>query len=147
VGWFINHYPFRVWPGGRDDAGLIEHVGTELGQVPHDGLGHGLLTWCCRDEAARTAVRALQRPPVGMMYYGGLHDAYRDHGAFRVLHEYSYDRSRPHDDEGPGLALRAGQDRGVTWWHVLADPARYGPAMVAALSREVSLFLRRVCAP
>jgi hypothetical protein len=147
IGWFICQYPVRLRvPPGGEDADLLAEVQSTLGGVPHQGLSHGLLTWLCRDAAVRATMQELPTARLGLVYYGHLHDVFREEGLFPVLDERSCNLSREQDDRWPDLLLRAGQDRGTTWWHVIHRPDLYGPDTAASLTAGVGEALRGLCA-
>jgi acyl-CoA synthetase (AMP-forming)/AMP-acid ligase II len=141
VGWLVVEHPFRVRTAGHDDASLVRHIRDALDALPRDGLGHGLLTYSCRDPAVRRAMASLPTPRIAMFYYAHLHNSYREDGLFPVLHEYSYHEARPVDDLQFDLIVTAGQDRGTTWWNISGSLERFGPETFARLSDEVRAFL------
>jgi hypothetical protein len=103
------------------------------------------LTWLNRDAAIRERMQGLPTPRLGLVYYGHLHDVFREEGLFPVLDERPYALARKRDDRQPDLLLRAGQDRGATWWHLIRRTDRFSADTAAALSAEVGQSLRLLC--
>ena len=88
---------------------------------------------------------ALPTPRLGLVYYGHLHDVFREEGLFPVLDERPYSMAWKRDERWPDLTLRAGQDRGATWWHLVRRTDRFGAETAAALSAGVGQSLRALC--
>ncbi|WP_055631803.1 condensation domain-containing protein [Streptomyces griseoruber] len=71
VGWFTTMYPVAVGlPPGRPPVEAFHSVRDTLREVPHDGLGHGLLRYTSDDPAVRERLAALPPSPVNFTYLG-----------------------------------------------------------------------------
>jgi len=70
VGWFQVLYPIRLrLPAGGDAAGTVE-VAAQLGRVPRNGIGYGLLRFACSDPAVREQLAAAAQPQIAVNYMG-----------------------------------------------------------------------------
>lgn len=147
IGWFVSRFPLflRVEPSA-DDQTTLELVGRAVAAVPHRGQSFGLLAHQCRDPQTRRTLDELPHPPLGMTYYGHLHDVFREDAVFPVLREYTYDRSRQtRRDRSSDLCLAAHQERGTTRWDLMFNTAVHSSQAISALSDAVGSFVRNLC--
>ncbi|SMF97469.1 non-ribosomal peptide synthase domain TIGR01720/amino acid adenylation domain-containing protein [Methylomagnum ishizawai] len=79
VGWFTSVYPVRL-DGGADLGGSIRSVKEHLRQVPHQGVGYGLLRQLAPDDL-RARIAALPRPAVTFNYLGRFDTSFDPHTA------------------------------------------------------------------
>ncbi|MBF8740921.1 non-ribosomal peptide synthetase [Pseudomonas guariconensis] len=88
VGWFTNAYPLCLRPQAGDDdparAGSIKAIKEQLRQVPHKGLGHGVLRYLA-DDAGREAMAALPQARVTFNYLGQFDQQFDDAALFQPL--------------------------------------------------------------
>ncbi|WEZ87158.1 non-ribosomal peptide synthetase [Pseudomonas sp. NyZ480] len=73
VGWFTNAYPLCLKPAVGDDesarATSIKHIKEQLRQVPHKGLGYGVLRYLA-DDVGRERMAALAQARITFNYLG-----------------------------------------------------------------------------
>ena len=73
VGWFTNAYPLSLSPAQGEDeaarAASIKGIKEQLRQVPHKGLGYGVLRYLA-DQAARERMAALPQARITFNYLG-----------------------------------------------------------------------------
>ena len=73
VGWFTNAYPLALSPqAGEGDlarAGSIKRIKEQLRQVPHKGIGYGVLRYLA-DEPEREQMAALPQARITFNYLG-----------------------------------------------------------------------------
>ncbi|MFK3682188.1 non-ribosomal peptide synthetase [Pseudomonas sp. NPDC088890] len=73
VGWFTNAYPLALSPelgeGEQARAGSIKRIKEQLRQVPHKGLGYGVLRYLA-DDAGRERMAALPQARITFNYLG-----------------------------------------------------------------------------
>lgn len=73
VGWFTSIYPLVVEvPKGASSYQVLKAIKRQLRQVPHKGLGYGLLRYLQPDEEARRPVRDLPQAEISFNYLGKL---------------------------------------------------------------------------
>ncbi|MFC7711330.1 condensation domain-containing protein [Micromonospora lupini] len=72
TGWFQVLYPLRLeLPATADAARSVRSVIRQLGRVPDNGIGYGLLRYLCPDEDVRARLAATPPPLVAVNYMGG----------------------------------------------------------------------------
>ncbi|MFG0865781.1 non-ribosomal peptide synthetase [Pseudomonas sp. FYR_7] len=85
VGWFTNAYPLSLSPlAGDDDQALaasIKHIKEQLRQVPHKGLGYGVLRYLA-DPATREHMAALAQARITFNYLGQFDQQFDDGALF-----------------------------------------------------------------
>ncbi|WP_313301522.1 non-ribosomal peptide synthetase [Pseudomonas sp.] len=73
VGWFTNAYPLRLSPQAGDDDGArgssIKAIKEQLRQVPHKGLGYGVLRYLA-EAPVREQMAALPQARITFNYLG-----------------------------------------------------------------------------
>ncbi|MEI2831855.1 non-ribosomal peptide synthetase [Pseudomonas mosselii] len=88
VGWFTNAYPLSLSPQmGEDEsarAGSIKRIKEQLRQVPHKGLGHGVLRYLA-DEAGRERMAALPQARITFNYLGQFDQQFDQAALFQPL--------------------------------------------------------------
>ncbi|MBV9772838.1 MAG: amino acid adenylation domain-containing protein, partial [Gemmatimonadetes bacterium] len=73
VGWFTSVYPVVLdLRGAYGDGAELRAVKEQLRQVPHHGIGHGVLRHLSPDAELRRRLRALPAPGVAFQYLGQL---------------------------------------------------------------------------
>ncbi|MEV0804951.1 condensation domain-containing protein [Micromonospora sp. NPDC050200] len=71
-GWFQVLYPVRLeLPKTADPARAVRSVIRQLGRVPHNGIGYGLLRHLCPDGEVRDRLAGVPAPAVAVNYMGG----------------------------------------------------------------------------
>ncbi|MCW3845286.1 condensation domain-containing protein, partial [Micromonospora yasonensis] len=72
TGWFQVLYPLRLeLPAGTDPARSVRSVIRQLGRVPDNGIGYGLLRHLCPDPEVRRQLEAVRSPSIAVNYMGG----------------------------------------------------------------------------
>ncbi|MEE1890384.1 non-ribosomal peptide synthetase [Pseudomonas carassii] len=88
VGWFTNAYPLSLSPQmGESEsarAGSIKRIKEQLRQVPHKGLGHGVLRYLA-DEAGRERMAALPQARITFNYLGQFDQQFDQAALFQPL--------------------------------------------------------------
>ncbi|MGE7991997.1 non-ribosomal peptide synthetase [Pseudomonas sp. NPDC089554] len=88
VGWFTNAYPLRLSPVAGDDdaarAASIKGIKEQLRQVPHKGLGHGVLRYLA-DSAGRERMAALPQARITFNYLGQFDQQFDAKALFQPL--------------------------------------------------------------
>lgn len=98
VGWFTSAYPLRLTPALEKGPGeSIKAIKEQLRQVPHKGLGYGVLRYLA-DDASRAAMQALPSAPVTFNYLGQFDQSFDGDALFRPLEESAGDA---HDPQAP----------------------------------------------
>ncbi|MFK7699164.1 non-ribosomal peptide synthetase [Pseudomonas caspiana] len=88
VGWFTSAYPLRLTPldvnaeTGR--AASIKAIKEQLRQVPHKGLGYGVLRYLA-DEVSRQSMAALPEASITFNYLGQFDQSFADDALFKPL--------------------------------------------------------------
>lgn len=73
IGWFTSLYPVRLdLPYGAEPGQAIKLIKEQLRQMPHHGLGYGLLRYLCPDPTLAEQFKAIPPPPVSFNYLGQL---------------------------------------------------------------------------
>ena len=103
VGWFTSLYPVALDAQGTPTQAL-QRVKEQLRQVPHKGLGHGVLKHL-GDARQRAALAALPQPQVVFNYLGQFDTSFGAGSPWQLAQEES---------TGPW------QDAGAPRWHALA---------------------------
>ncbi|TFY88820.1 amino acid adenylation domain-containing protein [Pseudomonas kairouanensis] len=98
VGWFTSLFPVRLTPhAGVGES--IKHIKQQLWQVPHKGVGYGVLRYL-GDEGYASQLRALPEARVTFNYLGQFDGSFSaDQGALFV--PASEDCGRRQDDHAP----------------------------------------------
>jgi amino acid adenylation domain-containing protein/non-ribosomal peptide synthase protein (TIGR01720 family) len=101
VGWFTSAYPLRLAPlDVADDAGRadsIKAIKEQLRQVPHKGLGYGVLRYLA-DESCRHSMAALPQASITFNYLGQFDQSFADDALFKPL---DAGVGPTHDDKAP----------------------------------------------
>ncbi|MEG5263209.1 non-ribosomal peptide synthetase [Pseudomonas sp. JDS28PS106] len=99
VGWFTSAYPLRLTPAlDLSDAGAsIKAIKEQLRQVPHKGLGYGVLRYLA-DASSRAAMQALPAAPVTFNYLGQFDQSFGQDALFHPLEELA---GEAHDPRAP----------------------------------------------
>ena len=88
VGWFTNAYPLSLTPlAGEDDtarAASVKRIKEQLRQVPHKGLGYGVLRYLA-DPAVREQMAALAQARITFNYLGQFDQQFDDGALFVPL--------------------------------------------------------------
>ncbi|VVP79828.1 Linear gramicidin synthase subunit B [Pseudomonas fluorescens] len=88
VGWFTNAYPLALSPEkGEDDlarAGSIKRIKEQLRQVPHKGIGHGVLRYLA-EASVRESMAALPQARITFNYLGQFDQQFDDAALFQPL--------------------------------------------------------------
>ncbi len=71
VGWFTSLYPVSLdLPLDTDAGQAIKMIKEQLRQIPHHGLGYGLLRYLCSDPSVGEQFTAIPPAPVSFNYLG-----------------------------------------------------------------------------
>jgi len=88
VGWFTNAYPLAlaIEPGDHDQAqaSSIKRIKEQLRQVPHKGIGYGVLRYLA-DAASRESMAALPQARITFNYLGQFDQQFDAHALFQPL--------------------------------------------------------------
>ncbi|WP_459206114.1 non-ribosomal peptide synthase/polyketide synthase [Pseudomonas sp. MLB6B] len=88
VGWFTNAYPLRLSPiAGADDearGASLKRIKEQLRQVPHKGLGYGVLRYLAED-GVREQMAALPQARITFNYLGQFDQQFDDAALFQPL--------------------------------------------------------------
>jgi non-ribosomal peptide synthase protein (TIGR01720 family) len=77
VGWFTSMYPLYLeGPLGAAPDEIIARVKEQLGAVPRNGAGFGILRYLNPKAEVRAAMAALPEPEIAFLYFGQLDAAY-----------------------------------------------------------------------
>ncbi|RMS55221.1 hypothetical protein ALP66_04629, partial [Pseudomonas amygdali pv. photiniae] len=98
VGWFTSAYPLRLTPAVAGDAApgeSIKAIKEQLRQVPHKGLGYGVLRYLA-DSASKAAMQALPVAPITFNYLGQFDQSFAIDALFRPLEESAGAAHDPH---------------------------------------------------
>ncbi|KKK07560.1 condensation domain-containing protein [Micromonospora sp. HK10] len=72
AGWFQVLYPLRLeLPAAGPATRSLRAVIRQLGRVPDNGIGYGLLRHLCPDERVRGQLAAIRPPAIAVNYMGG----------------------------------------------------------------------------
>ncbi|MFI7431245.1 condensation domain-containing protein [Micromonospora sp. NPDC049836] len=72
AGWFQVLYPLRLeLPAAGPATRSLRAVIRQLGRVPDNGIGYGLLRHLCPDEPVRRQLAAIRPPAIAVNYMGG----------------------------------------------------------------------------
>ncbi|MFE9692986.1 condensation domain-containing protein [Micromonospora sp. NPDC005806] len=72
TGWFQMLYPLRLeLPGTGGPTRSVQSVIRQLGRVPENGIGYGLLRHLCPDADVRRRLAAVRPPSIAVNYMGG----------------------------------------------------------------------------
>ena len=87
VGWFTAIYPVLLETGGAsgDEVEVLKNVKEQLRQVPHHGIGYGVLRHMNIESA--TALRTHPRAQVLFNYLGQLDRGLPEHAVFRLSND------------------------------------------------------------
>jgi amino acid adenylation domain-containing protein/non-ribosomal peptide synthase protein (TIGR01720 family) len=97
VGWFTSAYPLRLTPmhGQAGPGESIKAIKEQLRQVPHKGLGYGVLRYLA-DAPTRAVMQALPVAPITFNYLGQFDQSFGDDALFRPLEESAGAAHDPH---------------------------------------------------
>ncbi|TBV09274.1 non-ribosomal peptide synthase/polyketide synthase [Phytopseudomonas dryadis] len=123
VGWFTSAYPLRLTP--QADAGAsLKAIKEQLRDVPHKGLGYGVLRYLA-DDACRSAVANLSEARITFNYLGQFDQGFAEDALLRPLDE-------------PGGAQHAAQAPLPNWLSV--DGQVYGGELTLRWTFSDKLF-------
>ncbi|MNM18766.1 Linear gramicidin synthase subunit B [compost metagenome] len=101
VGWFTSAYPLSLSPalgdGAPGQAASIKAIKEQLRQVPHKGLGYGVLRYLA-DTAVREAMAALPQARITFNYLGQFDQQFQADALFQPVDEPA---GMAHDLEAP----------------------------------------------
>ena len=88
VGWFTNAYPLCLAPQAGDDeaarAASIKRIKEQLRQVPHKGLGYGVLRYLA-EQTCREHMAALPQARITFNYLGQFDQQFDDGALFQPV--------------------------------------------------------------
>ena len=86
VGWFTTIYPVLLETGGADvdEVDVLKSVKEQLRQVPHHGIGYGVLRHVSSESATGRSLRARPSAQVLFNYLGQLDRGLPEHAVFRI---------------------------------------------------------------
>ncbi|WP_032619844.1 non-ribosomal peptide synthetase, partial [Pseudomonas syringae] len=148
VGWFTSAYPLRLTPAPAADSApgdSIKAIKEQLRQVPHKGLGYGVLRYLA-DSASKAAMQALPVAPITFNYLGQFDQSFADDALFRPLEESP---GAAHDPQAP-LPNELSIDSQVYGGELLLrwtfSAERYEPAAIDALAQDYLACLQALIA-
>ncbi|AXO89060.1 amino acid adenylation domain-containing protein [Pseudomonas parafulva] len=151
VGWFTNAYPLSLSPVVGDDdsarAASIKAIKEQLRQVPHKGLGFGVLRYLA-DAPLRERMAALPQARITFNYLGQFDQQFDDAALFQPLDAPA---GLAHDLEAPlpnWLSVDGQVYGGALQLRWTFSRERYDEASIAALAeayREELLALVEHC--
>ncbi|POR61811.1 non-ribosomal peptide synthetase [Pseudomonas syringae] len=148
VGWFTSAYPLRLTPAPAADSApgdSIKAIKEQLRQVPHKGLGYGVLRYLA-DSASKAAMQALPVAPITFNYLGQFDQSFADDALFRPLEESP---GAAHDPQAP-LPNELSIDSQVYGGELLLrwtfSAERYEPAAIEALAQDYLACLQALIA-
>ncbi|WP_122438388.1 non-ribosomal peptide synthetase [Pseudomonas viridiflava] len=137
VGWFTSAYPLRLTPAldHAEPGESIKAIKEQLRQVPHKGLGYGVLRYLT-DEGSRSAMQALPVAPITFNYLGQFDQSFADDALFRPLEESAGAAHDPHAPLPNELSIDSQVYGGelVLRWTFSAE--RYLPEVIEALAQD-----------
>ncbi|WP_017703533.1 non-ribosomal peptide synthetase, partial [Pseudomonas syringae] len=130
-------YPLRLTPALAADAApgdSIKAIKEQLRQVPHKGLGYGVLRYLA-DSASKAAMQALPVAPITFNYLGQFDQSFADDALFRPLEESAGAAHDPHAPLPNELSIDSQVYGGelLLRWNFSAE--RYQPAAIEALAQ------------
>jgi amino acid adenylation domain-containing protein/non-ribosomal peptide synthase protein (TIGR01720 family) len=136
VGWFTSAYPLRLSPTlgeGAEHGESIKAIKEQLRQVPHKGLGYGVLRYLA-DATSRAAMQALPTAPITFNYLGQFDQSFGDDALFRPLEESAGAAHDPHAPLPNELSIDSQVYGGelVLRWTFSAE--RYQPRAISELA-------------
>jgi non-ribosomal peptide synthase protein (TIGR01720 family) len=88
TGWFTAMYPLAFSPGSTFAQALAD-VRRRIREVPMQGIGFGMLRYCCSDAGIRHSLAQGRAPEVLFNYLGQFDDAVRSVPWFRYIPDQS----------------------------------------------------------
>ena len=93
VGWFTSIYPVLLDMHLQDKNGqpgmLLKMVKEQIRNIPHNGIGYGLLRYLCVDPAISEQMRTAPQPEISFNYLGQLDQAFAEGTLFAPALEAS----------------------------------------------------------
>ncbi|ORC59228.1 non-ribosomal peptide synthetase [Pseudomonas floridensis] len=137
VGWFPSAYPMRLTPAAdhATPGDSIKAIKEQLRQVPHKGLGYGVLRYLA-GAGKRGEMQALPTAPVTFNYLGQFDQSFDGDALFLPLEESAGVAHDPHAPLPNELSID-GQVYGgelVLRWTFSAE--RYEPGAIEALAQD-----------
>ncbi|RRV07264.1 amino acid adenylation domain-containing protein [Pseudomonas sp. v388] len=134
VGWFTSAYPLRLTPVANAGYGeSIKAIKEQLRQVPHKGLGYGVLRYLA-DGASRAAMQALPTAPITFNYLGQFDQSFGDDALFRPLDESAGAAHDPHAPLPNELSIDSQVYGGELVLRWTFSKERYQPQAIAELA-------------
>jgi non-ribosomal peptide synthase protein (TIGR01720 family) len=89
IGWFTTHYPVRLKmeEGQLPPHELLKKVKQQLRDIPHHGMGYGLLRYLNRNGDAAQKLRSVPAPEILFNYLGQLDHTIPDGSPFDLAEE------------------------------------------------------------
>ena len=87
VGWFTTNFPVRLRLDSENPEEALKHVKEQLGAIPNNGLGYGLLRYLSGDEQAMCRLRGISPPEIGFTYLGQFDKAFKESLLFKPTEE------------------------------------------------------------
>ena len=141
VGWFTTWYPVALRREGTTPLARIQGVATQLREVPHRGIGYGVLRYLSR----RTDVAAFRQHPqadVSFNYFGQLDGMWR--GSFSAAPEGVGQSQSPRHERFHHLALNGAVRDGHLQMHWAYSRRQYAGDTIAAVARAFEDSVRSV---
>ena len=141
VGWFTTWYPVALRREGTTPLERIQAVATQLREVPHRGIGYGVLRYLSR----RTDVAAFRQHPqadVSFNYFGQLDGMWR--GSFSAAPEGAGQSQSPRHERFHRLALNGSVRDGHLQMHWTYSRRQYAGDTIAAVARAFEDSVRSV---
>ncbi|MFK3941982.1 non-ribosomal peptide synthase/polyketide synthase [Pseudomonas monteilii] len=144
VGWFTTAYPLCLSPAlGQEDAACgdaLKRIKEQLRQVPHKGVGYGVLRYL-GDDASRERMAALAQARITFNYLGQFDQAFDAAAVFAPLEG---DTGLAHDPEAPlpnWLSVDGQVYGGALQLRWTYSSERYEAATIARLAEAYRLEL------
>ncbi|UNB65885.1 non-ribosomal peptide synthetase [Pseudomonas syringae pv. helianthi] len=148
VGWFTSAYPLRLTPALAADAtpgDSIKAIKEQLRQVPHKGLGYGVLRYLA-DSASRAAMQALPVAPITFNYLGQFDQSFASDALFHPLEESPGAAHDPHAPLPNELSIDSQVYGGELLLRWTFSAERYQPGAIEALAQDYLARLQALVA-
>ena len=143
AGRFTATYPVALsLPADEHPGEAIKSIKEQLRSIPHGGLSYGLLRYLHEDEAIRTHLRSLPRPPFSFRLTQSPAEWIAGLPAIRIAPESTGAERNPGDGPSSAVELEAVVQDGRMRLRWQCDPRRYSSSTLAALADEFMAALR-----
>ena len=144
VGWFTSAYPVRLTPAAGPGE-TLKAIKEHLREVPHKGLGYGVLRYLA-DAERRAALRALPQARITFNYLGQFDQSFAADALFHPLEEPGGAAHDPDSELPNWLGVDSQVFAGELQVRWTFSEAMYRVATVEALARDYLDELRALVA-